>query len=104
MTPHIELTFSCVTEPLLISEDVYFNDKKLIHSLQQHTNSKILLYSSLRHTMALIRSEADSMLIPVYIPYLAGWEKAENLWDFRIFPGFRAIRQQKEGKLHARCP
>ena len=90
MTPHIELTFSCVTEPLLISEDVYFNDKKLIHSLQQHTNSKILLYSSLRHTMALIRSEADSMLIPVYIPYLAGWEKAENLWDFRIFPGFRA--------------
>lgn len=89
VTPHIELTFGCVAEPLLISEDVYFNDKRLIHSLQQHTNSKILLYSSLRHTMALIRSEVDSTLMPLYIPFLAGWGKLEDQWKFRIFPGFR---------------
>ena len=69
----IAITINNENTSVFLTDKEFFEDKKLVHALEKHTEKPIYLRSSLKRSAELVRQQVAKVCAEVIIPEFAGW-------------------------------
>lgn len=97
----LQVAISSRDEPGLIDWEDFWADKKWIAFLEQLSHSEIKTYRSVKRVALLLRSEANTIMTQIVVPYLAGWREMDGSRLYYTFSDFRTSARNGMPELYA---